>query len=97
MLRKAFIISQFAELGQLTTGVSPYQPRLPSPSPLPCLVYRRRRAWDGPFVACPVSADRWGLHGGGYTELEGGGVVDYLTALIENEMTPLPSPLLHVV
>lgn len=37
------------------------------------------------------------LHGVGHMELEGGGVVDHLIALNENEMTPLPSPLLHVV
>lgn len=30
-----------------------------------------------------MSADRQDLHGGGYTELEGGGVVDYSTALNE--------------
>lgn len=38
-----------------------------------------------------------GLHGSGYTELEGGGVVDNLIAINENETTPLPSPLLHAV
>jgi len=49
-----------------------------------------------PLGACPVGADIQGLHGSGYTELEGGGVVHHLNAVIEKK-TPLPSSLLHVV
>lgn len=37
-----------------------------------------------------MSADRRGLHGVGYTELEGGGVVDHLIALNQKGDDPPP-------
>lgn len=39
-----------------------------------------------------MSADGRGLHGGGYTEQEGGGVVDYLIALSNKQDNPPPFP-----
>lgn len=35
-----------------------------------------------------MSADRWGLHGGGYTELEGGGVNDFITVARKGDDPP---------